>query len=226
MESATKPACYSTPRPLMFSKPSPLGGWLKRLFDLSGALTGLVILCPLVLLIAILVKLSDGGPIFFKHRRVGHTGRTFGCLKFRTMVTNGEAVLEAYFEKNPAEKEVWLRERKLQRDPRVTKLGLFLRKSSLDELPQLFNILKGEMSIVGPRPIINDEIPLYGPAVSYYLMSRPGLTGLWQVSGRNDASYAQRVELDRHYVANWSLSTDIIIILRTIPAVCLSRGSY
>jgi exopolysaccharide production protein ExoY len=226
MESATKPVSYSTPRPLMYSKPSPLGGWLKRLFDLSGALTGLVVLCPLILLIAVLVKLSDGGPIFFKHRRVGHSGRIFGCVKFRTMVAGGDAILEDYFNKNPAEKEVWSRERKLQSDPRVTKLGSFLRKSSLDELPQLINILKGEMSIVGPRPIISDEIPLYGAAVSYYLISRPGLTGLWQVSGRNDSSYAQRVEMDRHYVANWSLSSDIIIILRTIPAVCLSRGSY
>jgi exopolysaccharide production protein ExoY len=226
MESATKPVSYRVERRPRTSDPVPLGGSLKRAFDLSSALVALCLLIPLFITVAALLKLSGSGPIFYRHNRIGYSGRMFGCLKFRTMVNDGDAVLEAYFKQHPEARSLWLRERKLPNDPRVTKLGAFLRKSSLDELPQLFNIIKGEMSIVGPRPVISDEINMYGPAAAAYLRARPGLTGLWQVSGRNDTSYTQRVELDHYYVENWSLSGDIVIILKTVPAVCLSRGSY
>jgi len=173
-----------------------------------------------------LVKSTDGGSIFYGHRRIGYNGTTFRCLKFRTMAENGDALLHQYFEENPEALEEWRATRKLQDDPRVTVLGTVLRKLSLDELPQLINILKGEMSIVGPRPVVEDELELYETSAVYYLRSRPGLTGLWQVSGRNDVSYAARIAFDTHYVRNWSLTRDLVIVARTIPAVCLSRGSY
>jgi exopolysaccharide production protein ExoY len=173
-----------------------------------------------------LVKFSGEGPVFYGHRRIGHNGKRFHCMKFRTMVTNGDRVLQAYLHANPQACEEWLATRKLQNDPRVTVVGSVLRKLSLDELPQLINIIRGDMSVVGPRPVVEEELELYDTAAVYYLRSRPGLTGLWQVSGRNDVSYASRVAFDTHYVKNWSLSRDMLIIARTIPAVCLSRGSY
>ncbi|MDP9587942.1 UNVERIFIED_ORG: exopolysaccharide production protein ExoY [Shinella zoogloeoides] len=190
------------------------------------ALAALILLSPIFLLIMALVKYTDGGSIFYGHRRIGYNGTTFRCLKFRTMAENGDALLQQYFEENPEALEEWRATRKLQDDPRVTVLGTVLRKLSLDELPQLINILKGEMSIVGPRPVVEDELELYEASAVYYLRSRPGLTGLWQVSGRNDVSYAARIAFDTHYVRNWSLTRDLVIVVRTIPAVCLSRGSY
>jgi exopolysaccharide production protein ExoY len=191
-----------------------------------GAVAGLVVLSPLLLLIGMLVKLSDGGPAFYGHTRIGRGGRVFRCLKFRTMVTNGEAVLAAHFVANPAAAAEWAATRKLKDDPRVTRVGVVLRKLSIDELPQIINILRGDMSIVGPRPVVREELDHYGKSASFYLKSRPGLTGLWQVSGRNDVTYDQRVAFDRHYVENWSMVEDIKIIARTVPAVFLSRGSY
>ncbi|WP_411034228.1 sugar transferase [Shinella sp. BYT-45] len=204
----------------------PVGGISKRSFDILVALAALVVLSPIFVLIMALVKYSDGGSIFYGHRRVGYNGSTFRCLKFRTMAENGDAILQKYLEQNPAAYEEWRTTRKLQHDPRVTVVGTVLRKLSLDELPQLINILKGEMSIVGPRPVVEDELELYEACAVYYLRTRPGLTGLWQVSGRNDVSYEKRVAFDTHYVRNWSLTTDLVIVARTIPAVCLSRGSY
>ena len=190
------------------------------------ALAALVVLSPIFVLIMALVKSSDGGSVFYGHRRIGYNGSTFRCLKFRTMAENGDALLQQYLEQNPEAQEEWRTTRKLQDDPRVTIVGTVLRKLSLDELPQLINILKGEMSLVGPRPVVEDELELYEASAVYYLRSRPGLTGLWQVSGRNDVSYAARVAFDTHYVRNWSLTSDLVIVARTIPAVCLSRGSY
>ncbi|GMB80068.1 exopolysaccharide production protein ExoY [Shinella zoogloeoides] len=190
------------------------------------ALAALVVLSPIFVLIMALVKYSDGGCVFYGHRRIGYNGSTFRCLKFRTMAENGDALLQRYLEENPQAREEWEKTRKLQDDPRVTVVGSVLRKLSLDELPQLINILKGEMSIVGPRPVVEDELELYEASAVYYLRSRPGLTGLWQVSGRNDVSYAARIAFDTHYVRNWSLTSDLVIVARTIPAVCLSRGSY
>lgn len=204
----------------------PLGGAIKRAFDIAGAAAGVLVLSPLFLLIALLVKASDGGSVLYGHRRVGRGGSVFHCLKFRTMVSDGDAVLAAHFRDNPDAKSEWEATRKLKDDPRVTRVGTVLRKLSLDELPQIINILLGDMSIVGPRPVVRDELEYYGKAAVFYLKSRPGLTGLWQVSGRNDVSYDSRVAFDRHYVENWSLVQDIRIILKTVPAVCLSRGSY
>jgi exopolysaccharide production protein ExoY len=204
----------------------PIGGIRKRGFDIAGAIAAILLLSPLLVMLAALVKLSDGGRVFYGHRRVGRNGNVFFCLKFRTMVENGDEVLAAHFAKNPQSREEWLATRKLQNDPRVTRAGLVLRKLSLDELPQIFNILLGNMSFVGPRPVVKDELELYGPAADCYLRSRPGLTGLWQVSGRNDVSYGRRIAFDQHYVENWSFIADLKIIAMTIPAVFSSRGSY
>jgi exopolysaccharide production protein ExoY len=204
----------------------PLGGILKRGFDITGALCALILLSPLFLLVAALVKFSDGGSVFYGHPRIGRAGRVFRCLKFRTMRENGDKILADYLRSNPEARAEWEATRKLKHDPRVTAVGAVLRKLSIDELPQVFNILIGEMSIVGPRPVVREELERYGSAAIFYLMSRPGLTGLWQVSGRNDVSYAARIAFDRHYVENWSLTQDIRIIIKTVPAVCLSRGSY
>lgn len=208
------------------SKRAPVGGTTKRLVDLFGAFAGLLLLSPLIFMVAVAIKLSDRGPVFFGHMRIGRDGRTFHCLKFRTMTTDGDAVLANYFRENPVAKAEWETTRKLKFDPRVTRIGHILRKLSIDELPQLINILRGDMSIVGPRPVVQDELKFYGRSVSFYLRARPGLTGLWQISGRNDVGYQRRVAFDRYYVENWSFFEDIFIILKTIPAVCLARGSY
>jgi len=204
----------------------PTGGIAKRAFDVSAACLGLLFLSPIFLMVMLLVKLTDKGPAFYGHRRIGHNGQEFRCLKFRTMVTNGDKVLQEHLRNNPKAMEEWRETRKLQDDPRVTAVGAVLRKLSLDELPQLFNIIRGEMSVVGPRPVVRDELEKYENAAVYYLQARPGLTGLWQISGRNDVSYATRVAFDTHYVENWSLVRDVVIIARTIPAVCAQRGSY
>ncbi|MBZ9676464.1 sugar transferase [Mesorhizobium sp. ES1-1] len=206
--------------------PPPIGGLVKRGFDIVGALVGLIALSPLFLMIALLVKFSDGGSIMYGHRRIGRGGRVFHCLKFRTMVPDGDKALAAYLASNPEAKVEWLTTRKLKNDPRVTRVGAVLRKLSLDELPQILNILQGDMSLVGPRPVVLEELDIYGTSAVYYLKSRPGLTGLWQVSGRNDVSYDSRVAFDRHYVENWSLIEDVRIIIKTVPAVWMSRGSY
>lgn len=225
MKSATRSASspyfssYATGAP-------PVGGVSKRSFDILVALGAFILISPIFLMIMALVKFSDGGSVFYGHRRIGYNGTTFRCLKFRTMAENGDAILQQYLKDNPAAYEEWRTARKLQFDPRVTVVGTVLRKLSLDELPQLFNILRGEMSLVGPRPVVEDELELYEASAIYYLQTRPGLTGLWQVSGRNDVSYAARVAFDTHYVCNWSLVSDLRIVARTIPAVCLSRGSY
>ncbi|AXV17513.1 exopolysaccharide biosynthesis protein (plasmid) [Neorhizobium sp. SOG26] len=202
------------------------GGVAKRSFDITAALAALIIFSPIFLLIMALVKFSDGGSIFYGHRRVGHNGRYFHCLKFRTMVMNGDEVLRAYLKANPSAAEEWRKTRKLRDDPRVTAVGAVLRKLSLDELPQLINILRGDMSVVGPRPVVDEELNIYDADAIYYLSTRPGLTGLWQISGRNDVSYESRIAFDTQYVQNWSLVQDLLIIAKTIPAVCLSRGSY
>jgi exopolysaccharide production protein ExoY len=205
---------------------APIGGLVKRGFDILGAIAGLVLLSPLLLLLALLVKLSDGGSVLYGHRRIGRGGRVFHCLKFRTMVENGDKVLADHFAACPESREEWLATRKLKNDPRVTRVGQVLRKLSLDELPQIINILQGDMSIVGPRPVVKDELDIYGSCAVFYLKSRPGLTGLWQISGRSDVSYDNRVALDRYYVENWSFAADLLIIMKTIPVVCTSKGSY
>ncbi|MFD1746711.1 sugar transferase [Rhizobium helianthi] len=204
----------------------PTGGLAKRSFDVTAAVLALIVFSPLFLMIMALVKFTDGGSVFYGHKRVGHNGRYFKCLKFRTMVPNGDEVLRRHLASNPEAAEEWRATRKLKNDPRVTAVGTVLRKLSLDELPQLINIIRGDMSVVGPRPVVDEELTLYDNFAVYYLRTRPGLTGLWQISGRNDVSYETRIAFDTQYVQNWSLRTDFAIIVKTIPAVCLSRGSY
>jgi exopolysaccharide production protein ExoY len=204
----------------------PLGGRAKRCIDLVVALVALVVLSPLFLMIAALVKLFDSGPVVYRHPRIGYNGCSFPCFKFRTMVINADEVLQRHISSSEATAREWGETRKLKSDPRITPVGAVLRQLSLDELPQLINIVRGDMSIVGPRPIVSDEIRMYGPHVNLYFSARPGLTGAWQVSGRNDVSYDRRVALDRDYVENWSLSADLHIIVRTIPAVIMAKGTY
>lgn len=198
---------------------APVGGKWKRVLDLIVAIAALVALAPLLAIIAVAVKLTMGGPVIYRHQRVGYGGKPFDCLKFRTMVSDSDSVLQRYIQKNPAAAEEWRRSRKLVNDPRVTRLGLFLRKTSLDELPQFLNILRGDMSCVGPRPVVVAEMGLYGEHVPDYLSARPGITGLWQVSGRNCLSYRERVKLDAKYVREWTFTSDLIIMMRTLPAV-------
>lgn len=205
---------------------NPRGGRIKRAFDILAASGAICLLAPLLVLIAALILIMDGGPVIIRHQRVGLGGRKFRCLKFRTMVTNGDEVLRDHLSQNKAALEEWTAMRKLEDDPRVTQLGRVLRKTSLDELPQIFNILVGEMSFVGPRPIVEEEIQKYGSAFYEYSCARPGLTGVWQVSGRNETVYSERVELDREYVKNWSFGRDMSIIILTVPAVIKARGVY
>jgi exopolysaccharide production protein ExoY len=203
-----------------------VGGGLKRTFDIIGASSGIVLLLPLFCLTALAIKRSDSGPVFFRHRRVGLNGAAFDCLKFRTMVVDAEDVLQRHLAQNGDAAREWAALRKLKKDPRVTPLGTGIRKTSLDELPQLLNILRGEMSFVGPRPIVSAEVPKYGECIGHYLRARPGLTGAWQVSGRNDVDYATRVALDREYVERWSFWHDLAIIARTVRVLVTSRGCY
>jgi exopolysaccharide production protein ExoY len=207
-------------------RPIAVGGGLKRGFDIVVASTSIVLLLPLLCLIAVAIKLSNRGSVFFRHPRVGLNGITFGCLKFRTMVVDADQILERHLVENSGAAREWAELHKLKKDPRVTPLGAWMRRKSLDELPQLLNILRGEMSLVGPRPIVSAEAPKYGNSISHYLRARPGLTGLWQVSGRNDVDYATRVRLDRQYVEQWSFWRDLAIIAATVRIVVTSRGCY
>ncbi len=198
----------------------------KRSLDLCIAISALLFLMPFMAFAAIMVRLADGGPALFSQERIGHDGKTFRCYKFRSMIINSQEVLDQLLATDPVAAAEWAADQKLRNDPRITKIGAFLRKTSLDELPQLINVIRGEMSIVGPRPIIQAEIPRYGRAFKDYTSVRPGLTGLWQVSGRNDTTYPQRVAMDRHYARTNTVSGDIGIILRTIPAMLFSRGAF
>lgn len=197
----------------------PVGGRVKRAVDIVVAVAAIVIAAPLLVAIAVAVKINMGGEVFYRHRRVGFRGQTFDCLKYRTMVANADEVLARHLAENPQAAEEWRRNRKLSRDPRITRLGRLLRKTSLDELPQLINILRGDMSCVGPRPVVSDELNYYGAFVPDYLSARPGITGAWQVSGRSSVGYERRIELDTAYVRGWSLARDIEILARTVPAV-------
>jgi Undecaprenyl-phosphate galactose phosphotransferase WbaP len=198
---------------------------LKIVADLLMTVCLLVMLAPVMIGIAVLVAL-DGGPVLYKHMRVGKGGQRFYCLKFRSMVVSADDALAARLAGDPESKEEWLLTQKLKNDPRVTKVGHFLRATSLDELPQLFNVLRLEMSLVGPRPIVENELARYGRHIDYYLRTRPGLTGLWQVNGRSDTSYGRRVALDAWYVKSWRFWRDIGILFRTVPVVILRRGAH
>lgn len=198
---------------------SPVGGFGKRLVDITVAGVALILLSPLMVLVAAAVRFTMGGPVLFGHGRIGHNGRTFRCYKFRTMIVGADEALRAYLANSPQAAKEWRETRKLRNDPRITLLGHFLRKTSIDELPQLINVLRGDMSCVGPRPIVADELAHYGENASEYLHARPGLTGAWQVSGRTSLRYAERVALDVEYVRGWSIWKDLRILVKTIPAV-------
>jgi Undecaprenyl-phosphate galactose phosphotransferase WbaP len=198
---------------------------LKRAFDIIGASAAIIVFSPLIAVIVVCAYVSSGSALF-KHRRVGRGGRVFSCLKFRTMVPNADQVLQNLLNSNREIKEEWLRDHKLRDDPRVTRLGRFLRRTSLDELPQLWNVLRGEMSLVGPRPVVPDELQRYGNKVSTFLSTRPGITGLWQISGRNDIDYRRRVALDVCYVRSRSISLDLYILVMTLPVVFARSGAY
>ena len=197
----------------------------KRGLDIAVAATALLLLLPLFAFVSAAVWLSDGKSPIFSHSRLGRGGRSFGCLKFRSMVVDAEAVLVAHLADNAVARAEWDATHKLTHDPRVTPLGRVLRKTSLDELPQLINVLRGEMSLVGPRPIVQAEVARYGAAFDTCFSVPPGVTGLWQVSGRSDTTYAERVSLDLDYAARWSLRRDLTILLKTVPAVFAQRGS-
>lgn len=197
----------------------------KRALDIFGAIAIAIALSP-VILVSVLVLSVQSGPVFFQHQRVGRLGKCFQCNKFRTMVVDAEEKLRGILASDPAAKKYWEKEFKLKNDPRITWIGGFLRKTSFDELPQLLNVLKGEMSLVGPRPVTSGELRSYGASVGCYLACKPGLTGLWQISGRNDVAYSRRVAMDRFYARNANVLMDVKIIFKTAVSVLKARGAY
>lgn len=210
---------------LLVDQPQSLGAsrWFKRAFDIVGTVGVLLVALPVMAVLALAIRLEDGGPVLFKQNRVGRDGRLFECLKFRSMVVDAEARLAEIRHLNRNVEGVLF---KLPDDPRVTRTGKLIRRLSLDELPQLFNVIRGDMSLVGPRPALPSEVHRYDPDVRRRLHVRPGLTGLWQVSGRSDLSWEDTVRLDLYYVDNWSIVQDVAILLRTVQAVLASRGAY
>jgi Undecaprenyl-phosphate galactose phosphotransferase WbaP len=204
---------------------SLVGARLKRGMDVAGALLFFVAFLPLYLTVALSVKLTSKGPVFFVQKRIGQNGRSFQFYKFRSMVENSEEALSSFLDSDDGARSEWMTYQKLQRDPRITPVGRFIRRTSLDELPQFWNVLKGDMSLVGPRPCMLDQRDLYGPHWSAYCAVKPGITGLWQVSGRNSLTYQQRVQLDAEYVKNWSLLFDVRILAKTVLVVLTGHGS-
>lgn len=200
-------------------------GAAKRVLDVTGALAIGTVFSPLILAIVVRLRMH-GGPILFRHRRVGLGGKTFQCLKFRTMVPDAERILQDLIARDPQARIEWQRDHKLKNDPRVTRLGRFLRKTSLDELPQLWNVFRGDMSLVGPRPIVKEEMLRYGRYLPAYLETKPGITGLWQVMGRNNTNYRRRVAIDTFYVRKRSLVLDLKILLKTVTVVLCGHGAY
>jgi exopolysaccharide production protein ExoY len=218
--SSASPASYVQPRRL-----STLERATKRTIDIVGALTFFILFGPLYLLVALCVGISMGRPVHFWQHRLGVNGERFRFYKFRSMVRNSEHVLDEFLSRNDMARTEWDTFQKLEKDPRITPIGQFIRKLSLDELPQFWNVLKGDMSLVGPRPCMERQRSLYGKGWEHYCAMRPGITGLWQVSGRNRLSYARRVELDVEYVSNWSLWLDFKILLKTVRTVITGEGS-
>ena len=203
-----------------------VGTTAKRVADIVMALSGIVLLAPLLVICFLVTILTSPGPALFRHRRVGFNGKHFYCLKFRTMVTDAPERLNHLLQSDPLAAAEWTANRKLRCDPRVTAIGAILRKSSLDELPQLFNVLTGDMSIVGPRPITDEELERYASCKGEYLACRPGITGLWQVSGRSKTTYDKRVACDAFYARNWSMALDVKIMVVTIPSLIVSDTAF
>ena len=200
--------------------------FVKRTFDLVCSVLGLALVSPVMLAIAVAVYIDDPGAVTFAHRRIGRNGKTFPCYKFRSMVKDAETRLAQYLAENPAAREEWERDFKLKDDPRITRIGHFLRRTSLDELPQILNVIRGEMSLVGPRPIVEKEIIKYGDHIADYYLVPPGITGLWQVSGRSDTTYDERVQMDSWYVRNWSIWLDFVYLIKTVQVVFKKEGAY
>ena len=199
---------------------------IKYIFDMVLTIVGTICISPVLICIAIWIYKDSPGPIIFKHMRVGKNGKEFPCYKFRSMCVDAKEKLEELLKNDPQARTEWERDFKLKHDPRITKSGAFLRKTSLDELPQIFNVLKGEMSLVGPRPIIKEEMKRYGNHIDDYLMVKPGIAGIWQCSGRSDTTYQERVQMDSWYVRNWSVWLDIMILWQTLKAVFAKKGAY
>ena len=199
---------------------------LKRSFDLAIGISGALVLLPLFLMLYAVVRITSKGPVLYGQKRIGYGRGGFTAWKFRSMVQNADAVLESHLQRDPELRAQWQRDHKLKNDPRVTTVGKFLRKTSLDELPQIWNVLRGEMSLVGPRPIVQAEIPKYGKRFELYCKVRPGITGMWQISGRNDTTYEERIKFDEYYVRNWSVWLDVYILARTVKTVILTEGAY
>ncbi|ETS92139.1 undecaprenyl-phosphate galactose phosphotransferase WbaP [Veillonella sp. AS16] len=199
---------------------------MKRIFDIMATVCGGILILPIIAVVAVLIYLDSPGPIVFGHKRVGQGGKEFFCYKFRSMVPNAQEALAIYLKEHPEAREEWERDFKLKDDPRVTKIGKFLRKTSLDELPQLWNVLMGDMSLVGPRPIVRDEIVKYGDYINDFYLVPPGITGVWQVSGRSDTTYEERVLMDSWYVHNWSVWIDVVYLIKTVLAVVKGKGAY
>lgn len=204
----------------------PIGSSSKRAIDILLALFGIIILCPLLIVCFVGVAVTSPGPVLFRHRRVGFNGKSFYCLKFRTMVMDAPARLRQVLESDSRAAAEWATNYKLHCDPRITPIGDLLRKSSLDELPQLFNVLKGDMSIVGPRPVTEEELIRYSRAAKAYKACRPGITGLWQVSGRSTTTYSRRVACDKFYARNWSMALDARILIVTLPTLLDTDSAY
>ena len=198
----------------------------KRIFDIILSLFAMIFLIPLVLLIMLCIYFDSPGKVVFAHKRVGQHGKEFPCYKFRTMIIDAEKCLQEYLEKNPAAKDEWSKSFKFKDDPRVTRVGRFLRKTSLDELPQIWNVIKGQMSLVGPRPIVEAEIGKYGQYINDYYLVPPGITGMWQVNGRSDTTYEERVAMDTWYVRNWSIWIDLVYLFKTVKVVIKGKGAY
>ncbi len=198
---------------------------IKRCMDVSGALVLGAVFSPVIVIVTVALR-RQGGSVLFSHERIGRDGQPFSVYKFRSMVPDAEAVLQDLLASDPKLRLEWRRDHKLRNDPRITRIGRFLRRTSLDELPQLINVLRGEMSLVGPRPVTRSEISKYGRAVCFYLRTKPGITGLWQVSGRNDTDYVRRVAIDRYYAERATVFMDVGILLRTVLVVLGRRGAY
>ncbi|WP_240007213.1 sugar transferase [Pseudaquidulcibacter saccharophilus] len=197
-----------------------------RACDIALSVAALVFLAPVLFTVALFVYLQDGGPIFYGQDRIGKNGKKFKCYKFRSMLVDSAERLEKLLATDAEAREEWERDHKLKNDPRITKFGNFIRKTSLDEFPQLWNVIKGEMSLVGPRPIVYNEIVKYGSSFRYYKSVKPGITGMWQVSGRNNIDYVRRVAIDRKFVQSKSAFLYLYIIFATVPAVLAQKGSY
>lgn len=221
---------FFTQKALLLTVPNnlarPVNRALKRAFDLVFSLLGLILALPIMAVLCFIIRLDSRGSILYAHRRMGKSGKPFDCLKFRTMVAGADRVLQEYLAESAAAREEWNRGCKLKDDPRVTRVGRWLRRTSLDELPQLFNVLRGEMSMVGPRPITEQEVQRYGDCIRDYYAVAPGITGYWQVNGRNDVDYDARVKMDSWYVRNWSIWLDLTILIKTAKTPFRGRGAY